>query len=433
MKQKVIFSALAILVVFSICLTGQTQPARAQSAPYGNVGALAVRQSIIYQEPESNGVLLPVSGVVSHFETLIYARARMLTNLNPYKQAGWNGLSLLYFDIAKNNGPQGLSSPAAQKIPCTAAQKALPVYSNTITMDTGELCRIHDAIHAGAKVDGLTVTEGWFLHRSDGSRYEVAGGGASGAAQYRMNFANPQYRQYYVNKLRREFQSIDSAHPPTGALGLFFDNVNESWSDIQALNSGAPPIEFADKAAYQTGTIAFLSAVRSTYPAIPIWGNMTSFSTNAETFTSFKPYLDGAMIEGAFLDWNGIPRSVSKVETGNSMADQWGKSLLYVVQGDAAGTYHQYAFGLYLLMANDNAYFYYSDQSSYADYYEIAEYQLALGNPLGAREQVSSGVWRRQFQNGMVQVDMNAHTLTAIPATLQPPSQFRIFLPGVFR
>jgi hypothetical protein len=424
MKIKNIFPALAILVVLSMCLPAQIRSAQAKSGSYAyaNVGATAIRQSIVYQEPKSSSKLLPVSGVVSRFEMLIYARERMLSNLNTYKQAGWNGLSLLYFDVAKNNGPRGLSSLAAQKTPCTSVQKALSVYTNTITMDTGEICRIHDAIIAKTKVDGLSVTEDWFLHKSDGTRYEVSGGGATGAAQYRMNFSNPQYQQYYVNKLRREFQATDSAHLPTGAIGLFLDNVNESWGDIQNLNGGVPPKEFADKAAYQTGMIAFLSAIHTAYPTVPVWGNMTSFSTNEETFTSFKPYLDGAMIEGAFLDWNGAPRSASKIESGNAVADKWGKPLLYVVQGNATGTYHKYTFGLYLLMANEDAYFFFSDQSSYCNYYEIADYQVALGKPLAAREQVSSGVWRRQFQNGTVQVDMNTHVTTFNLTSLPSPT-----------
>ena len=421
MNQKIVLSALAILFIVSVGLPGQTQPAQAQSAPVANVGVTAIRQTIVYQEPKSRGVLLPVSGVVSRFETLIYARVRMLENLNTYKQAGWNGLSLMYLDAAKNNGPSKLSSLIAQRIPCTTAQKSLPVYSNTITMDTGEMCRIHDAIINKTKVDGLTVTEDWFLHKTDGSRYEVTGGGVSGASQYRMNFSNAQYQQYYVNKLQREFQSTDPNHLPSGALGLFFDNVNESWKDVQNLNGGSPPKEFTDRAAYQQGMLSFLAAVRNAYPSIQIWGNMTTLASGTEIFSAFKPYLDGAMIEGAFLDWDGNPRSISDVESSNEVADAWGKSLLYVVQGNAVGTYHKYAFGLYLLMANEDAYFFFTDQANYANYYEIADYQIALGNPLGPRQQISSGVWSRQFQNGTVQVNMNTYkatfTLTSLPTS----------------
>ena len=78
MNQKIVLSALAILFIVSVCLPGQTQPAQAQSAPVTNVGATAIRQTIVYQEPKSRGVFLPVSGVVSRFETLIYARVRIL-------------------------------------------------------------------------------------------------------------------------------------------------------------------------------------------------------------------------------------------------------------------------------------------------------------------------------------------------------------------
>jgi hypothetical protein len=414
MKRTTIFHALSIIVILSLFLAGQAPTALAKSAHYAypNVGGPAVRQSIVYQPPKLNGTLLGPAGVVNNFEMLIYARSHMLNYLKKYKQAGWHGLSLLYFDVAKNNGPKGLSSLAAQKTLCTSAQKTLPVYSNTITMDTGEMCRIHDAIIRNGTVDGLPVTEAWFLHRSDGSRYEVAGGGGSGAAQYRMNFAHPDFQQYYLNKLRREFEATDPNHLPTGAMGLFLDNISESWSDIEGYNNGAPPREFADKAAYQAGMESFLAAIRAEFPAIQIWGNMTSFSTNEENFVSFKPYLDGAMIEGAFLDWDGNPRSVSKVEDGNTMADAWGKPLLYVVQGNSSNTYHKYTFGLYLLMVNDDAYFFFSDQSSYANFYRISEYQLALGKPLGKRAKIGEGIWRRRFENGVVRVNLNTQTTT---------------------
>jgi hypothetical protein len=419
MKRITIFHALSVIVILLLFLAGQAPTALAQSAQYSyaNVGSPAVKQSIVYQPPKIKGTLMTPAMVAKNFEMLIYARSSMLSNLNKYKQAGWKGLSLLYFDVAKNNGPKGLSSLAAQKTPCTAAQKTFPVYSNTITMDTGEMCRIHDAIIAKGKVDGLSVTEAWFLHRSDGSRYEVAGGGGSGAAQYRMNFAHPDYHQYYLNKLRREFEATDPNHLPTGAMGLFLDNMNESWSDIEGYNNGAPPLEFADKAAYQAGMGSFLSAIRAEFPTIQIWGNMTSFSTNEENFVSFKPYLDGAMIEGAFLDWDGKPRSVSKVEAGNAMADAWGKSILYVVQGNSTNTYHKYTFGLYLLMVNEDAYFFFSDQSSYSNYYRIADYQLALGKPVGKRVKIGEGIWRRRFENGLVRVNINTKTATI---TLNP-------------
>lgn len=414
MKQTVLFHALIIVIVLSLCIPSQTQIALAYSTQMAtiNVGGPAVRQSIVYQPPKIRERLITPSAVVSNFEMLIYARSHMLSRLIKYKQAGWEGLSLLYFDVAKNNGPQGLSSLSAQKTPCSSAQKTLAVYSNTITMDTGEMCRIHDAIIAKGKVDGLGVSEAWFLHHSDGTRIEVSGGGVRGASQYRMNFANLNYQQYYLNKLRREFEATDPKHLPSGAQGLFLDNVNESWSDIEDLNNGAPPREFADYADYQAGMSAFLRAIRTEFPSIQIWGNMTSFSVNEENFAGFKPFLDGAMIEGAFLDWDGDPRSVSKVETGNEMADAWGKPLLYVVQGNSSNTYHKYTFGLYLLMVNDDAYFFFSDQSSYSNFYRITDYKLALGKPLGDRVKVGEGIWRRKFENGFVRVNLNTHTAT---------------------
>jgi hypothetical protein len=402
--RALLVSFLALALLFA-SLPGQAEAMMAQSI---NVGASAVRQGIVYKEPVVNGVEMPDSGVVSNFEMLIYARGRMLSHLQDYKQLGWSGLSLLYMDMSKNNGPAGLASVAAQKILCTPSQAQTEVYTNTITMDTGELCRIHDAIINKTQVDGFTVSEDWFLHRADGSRYESSGGGTSDSvSQYRMNFTNPEYQKYYINKLRREFRSVDSAHLPTGAQGLFFDNINLSWPDLIDLNGGNPPVEFADKPAYQQGMVSFLSAVRAEFPEIQIWGNMTSFSTNISNFTDFKPYLDGAMIEGAFLDWHGDPRPADEVEKANLVADTWGKPLLYVVQGDTSASHHLYAFGLYLLMTNPDAYFFYTDQHSYANYYSLAEYKLALGEPTGARQLLAAGVWNRQFQNGSVQVDMN--------------------------
>ena len=365
----------------------------------------AIRQSVIYQHPKTGGVSMPDSDVAAKFKMVIYSRSRMLEHLTDYKEAGWNGLALLYLDMPKAAGASGMSSVAAQKTLSTPAQRAAAVYSNTITMDVGEFCKIHDAIINATLLDGLAVTENWFLHKTDGSRYEEVGGGAS---QYRMNFANVQYQEYYVHKLEREFSPTDPAHLPTGAQGLFLDDINESWNDVTNLNGGQPPVEFANRSEYQAGILAFLSAIRNAY-SFPIWGNMTTLESGTAMFNAFKPYLDGAMIEGAFLDWDGSPLSAAEVVSENEVADAWGKGLLYVVQGDAAETHHRYTFGLYLLMSSANAYFYFTDQTTYANYYDLKEYQVALGRPLTKRYEVSSGVWRRQFQNGTVTVNMNTH------------------------
>jgi hypothetical protein len=99
------------------------------------------------------------------------------------------------------------------------------------------------------------------------------------------------------------------------------------------------------------------------------------------------------------------------------MADAWGKSILYVVQGNSTNTYHKYTFGLYLLMVNEDAYFFFSDQSSYSNYYRIADYQLALGKPVGKRVKIGEGIWRRRFENGLVRVNINTKTATI---TLNP-------------
>lgn len=399
---------------------------------HGRTGELAtIRQSTVYQAPKVGGSEMSDADVVATFHLLIYSRQRMIDHFADYVAAGWTKPALQYFDMPKAAGSSGMSSVAAQTTLSTPAQRAVTVYTNTITMDTGEFTDIHDAIINETAVDGLYPTEGWFLHKTDGTRYETVGGGASGASQYRMNFANADWRTYYINKLEREFEATDPAHLPMGATGLFFDNINESWNDLSGENGGNPPVEFADRAAYQAGLIGFLAAVRSAYPSLEIWGNMTTLESGSAIWNAFKPYLDGAMVEGAFLDWDGTPLSPADVVSENEIADEWAKKLLYIVQGDAAETYHEYTFGLYLLMSNLWAYFFFTDQVSYANYYDLASYASALGSPLGAREEVSSGVWRRYFRHGNVVVNMNTQVSTiTIDGANEAPTASSVTITG---
>ena len=87
-----------------------------------------------------------------------------------------------------------------------------------------------------------------------------------------------------------------------------------------------------------------------------------------------------------------------------------GKNLILVAQAAQSDPdRQQFALASYLLVANENAFFRYEDADSYREVSLYENYFLDLGQPLGPRYRDGSS-WRRDFSNGYVRVDPEAHS-----------------------
>ena len=383
-----------------------------------------VRQTIVYDAPKwpATGASLSASEVAQKIGVVLYARSQMKVLPN-YVSAGFKGTSLVYLIMDTTAGPAGLSSIAAQKTLCTAAQKSTSVYSNSATMDTGDFCDIHDAIinktHLSRYTD-IFPTENWFLHsKTDGSRLTTGGGGA---LMYRTNPGDPNWREYYARRALREVAPTDPNHLPiSGVNGIFIDNVGLSWGPLQNTK------EYLTSDAYVNAVLDFVKTVHTklnsgTYK-YAVWGNMISDPGSGSAWDKFDPYLEGGMDESFGLDWGRGPSSIAKVQNELTQADSWiskGNNFLGVAQGDSSETYIKYTYGLTLLVTDGHnaSYKYANHAGSYSEYYEIPEFYIKFGLPISARRVVTSSplVYERCFQNGSVRVDLTNHN-----ATFNPP------------
>ncbi len=88
---------------------------------------------------------------------------------------------------------------------------------------------------------------------------------------------------------------------------------------------------------------------------------------------------------------------------------QMGKALILVSQGKQDDSQRQtFAFASYLLIANGNAFFRYTNYDSYRELWLYENYDLDLGMPKGERYK-SKGGWRRDFEKGYVFVKPQNH------------------------
>ena len=338
-------------------------------------------QAIIYQEPPN----ISDAFIAERFPLVIQARRQLDSDLPGYKNAGWDGLALQYFDTPWLNGPTSMEN---QSTPCTPSQRSTYVWANSITMTGAEFCDLHDAIVSNTPLPEfpqLQPTEDWFLHSLNGSRISRSLGGAD-FTQYRMNLGHPDVQTWYILVAQRE---LDGRHGDATANGVYWDDIRDN-----------PPasVEYPLPATWEEAVMDFLQAMYEGL-GVPSWGNMN----HADDFlVPAMDYLDGALIEVWGINWDGSPYSLNEQARQLNRVDEAGKPVVLMVQGETDQRYHQYTLGLAYLVDNWS-YFYYSGGFTYLD---IPEYEDKLGNPLGKRYEVSTGVWKRDYENGSVTVDM---------------------------
>jgi hypothetical protein len=113
------------------------------------------------------------------------------------------------------------------------------------------------------------------------------------------------------------------------------------------------------------------------------------------------------MIESFASDWsNGFPYppdwQVQMNQAEKALAQ--GKTLILVGQGKQENSQLEtFTLASYLLITDGNAFFRYTNSNSYRELWLYENYDLDLGQPIGARYKVQGG-WRRDFTKGYVVV-----------------------------
>ncbi len=243
----------------------------------------------------------------------------------------------------------------------------------------------------------------WFLRDSNGNPIVDVEGSEH---FYIMDPGNNGWRMFWLERATESQESL-------GWDGVFLDNVEASL--YKRGQEGQLPAAYPTDASYQAAVEGFLSYLYTSYfdqSNHPLQANIIALEETSVWFT-YLEYLDGAMEEGWAVDWSNGYLSQSQWEEHMSRVERTeasGKKAILVSQGNRTNTAREeFAFASYLLVANGNSSFRYSDSSAYHDIWLYDNYETDLGAPLGPRYQQGS-VWMRDFQNGTVTVDLSAHS-----------------------
>ncbi len=261
-------------------------------------------------------------------------------------------------------------------------------YGNQVAYKAGDFCQI-----SGEHPD-------WFLLDQKGNRIQSASGN-----NY-MDPGNPGYREFWLERAREMQEQF-------GWNGVFIDNLEASLAKFA--DQGVIPARYPSDASYQAAVEGFLAFLRNNYfqPAgRPMSGNIVSVNSDA-VWLDYLQYLDAALVELFATSWTEGYRSPVDWERQMSLVELalgQGKTLILVAQGNQADNeLQQFAFASYLLIANGNAMFRYSNSDSYRETWLYSNYGVDLGAPLGPRK-FEGLSWRRDFTHGYVSVNPWLHS-----------------------
>ena len=117
----------------------------------------------------------------------------------------------------------------------------------------------------------------------------------------------------------------------------------------------------------------------------------------------FTPLLDAVMNEYFVGLWRGsLPTPdhwEKQLEQAERIIEQR-RVFIAVAQGERDDVERlRFALGSFLLVADQRAYFRYTDDATYEQAWLYDDYRASLGSPIGGRYQ-ANGLWRRDFQCG---------------------------------
>ncbi len=234
----------------------------------------------------------------------------------------------------------------------------------------------------------------WFLLDKNSNRI------SSSKNSYYMDPGNEGFRAFWLERARELQETY-------GWDNIFLDNVEASRSKM--VGNGRSLAKYPDDKSYQQAVEDFLAYIRQNYfqpKNKPIYANIVSVDDDS-VWESYLQYVDGAMIESFATDWSNGYSSRDEWEQEMNQAEQAlleGKTLILVAQGKQKDAKLQnFAFASYLLIANGNAFFRYTNSDSYRELWLYENYSLDLGMPLGNRYKYQGG-WRRDFATGHVTV-----------------------------
>ena len=249
----------------------------------------------------------------------------------------------------------------------------------------------------------------WFLYDEDGQLLYADPPGEEDGNAILMDPGNEEWRAFFVERLT-EMQEEHGWH------GVFLDNLEASLRKRERV-SGIPERYPTDEA-YREAVEDFVRYVREEFAdpeGVPLHANIIDArESNSDVWHRYMQYLDGAMREGWAVGWeDGEYRSEEEWEAELDLVEDTradgGEILLVAMGSEENETRQQFAYGSYLLVADEGVTFRYTHHEQYNESWYYDNYDIDLGAPQGERYEQSDGRWRRDFENGHVVVDPVAH------------------------
>ena len=358
------------------------EPAPSQSSPFG--------LAWFHKPPEDGTTAQELAAQHSYVHL---TGAADIPFRNELRAAGYKGPVLTYVTMNAVEGPGPYRDSSA------SCDDSYTPHDNQLAFYKGDFCKY---IH---------THESWFLHNAAGVRI-VDDYFSSGRYSYVMNPADPGWRAFAVERLKL-------VKDEWGYDGIWLDNVDVDRTRVMSelTNSDGGLREFSDDDAWREAVKGWLAEARQVLGDYPIWANLVGGGLRADAWDPYAPYLDGAMDESFAVRWIDGWRGSDQWQAQIQRAQRWlgmGKGLIAVGQGPKDDAKRmRFTLASYLLVAEGtHATFRYTRfDTYYSQLWLYPEYETArqLGAPLGACQEVSPGLWRREFERGYVEVDVQGH------------------------
>jgi len=265
------------------------------------------------------------------------------------------------------------------------------------------------------------LANGWLLRDSNGNLM-------TGYGHYLGDVGSSAYRQEWISQVSSFLQQ-------TGAEGVFVDDVLgniSTWAGCKCF-----PAKYPNLASWQDAMVGFMQAVgpalkgrgfyvvASAHTYVEGAAGNNDGSLEAEWWRRIAPSVNGLMNEywsqnaadarsrsiGANWDqqWDGWQRLVS-------VAQDAGADFFGIAYGSTSSTVQiRYAKGSFLLDWHGRGGAVMYDPADGADPWNPS-YTADIGDPTGAKTQLQTGVWQRQYSAGIVVVNATRAAVTVTVA-----------------
>jgi len=197
--------------------------------------------------------------------------------------------------------------------------------------------------------------------------------------------------------------------------GIFYDEIDTTFSlfnngvldlNRDGLNDAKKDIDDS----WNAGVTTLLQKSRE------IFGTSTIIMTNGSSYPSYQTYINGRMFERFPTPWEGNGNWSDSMKSYIHLSGAVGYTPLFIINGTTENTgkkddYARVRYGLTSTLLGDGYYGFDFGDRDHGQLWWYDEFDVALGKPLSQATRVdtsdtnntiSPGVWRREFQHGVV-------------------------------